>query len=75
MNGADRPRMVHYTSAKRVLDTTSHLRGRPASRCSSNLGWKHFCQCVSKTQRWDEGSEIRVEWHETRCHEAPDWGS
>ena len=40
MNGADRPRMVHYTSAKRVLDTTSHLRGRPASCSSSYLGWK-----------------------------------
>ena len=49
--------------------------GRPASRSSRHLGWKHFCQCVRKTQRWDEGSEIRVEWHEARCHEAPDRGS
>ena len=37
-----RPRGVHYTSAPCVLDTSSHLRGRPASRSSSNLGWKDF---------------------------------
>ena len=30
---------LHHTSAPCVLDTTSQPRGRPASRCSSYLGW------------------------------------
>ena len=41
---------MHRASARSVrLDTTSHLlRGRPASRCSSNLGWKQFVSVVAK---------------------------
>ena len=42
--GVDRPRVVHYTSALCVLDTTSYLRGRPASRSSSNLDWKDIAR-------------------------------
>ena len=26
------------------------------------VGWKHFCQCVTKTQRWDEGSGFRFKF-------------
>ena len=37
--------VLHRTSAPYVLSTSGQLRGRCASRCSSHLGWEHFCQC------------------------------
>ena len=37
--------VLHRTSAPYVLRTSGQLRGRCASRCSSHLGWEHFCQC------------------------------
>ena len=37
---------LHDTSARCVLGTTSHLRGRPASRSSRYLGWKQFVAVV-----------------------------
>ena len=37
--------VLHRTSAPYVLSTSGQLRGRCASRCSSHLGWGHFCQC------------------------------
>ena len=37
--------VLHRTSAPCVLSTSGQLRGRCASRCSSHLGWAHFCQC------------------------------
>ena len=40
--------VLHRTSARCVLDTTSHLRGRPASRSSSHLGWKQFVAVVEQ---------------------------
>ena len=35
---------LHRTTAPYVLSTSGQLRGRCASRCSSHLGWEHFCQ-------------------------------
>ena len=26
------------------------------------VGWKHFCQCVRETRRWDEGSGFRFKF-------------
>ena len=36
--------VLHRTSAPYVLSTSDQLVGRCASRCSSHLGWEHFCQ-------------------------------
>ena len=40
--------VLHRTSARCVLNTTSHLRGRPASRSSRYLGWKQFVAVVEQ---------------------------
>ena len=66
MTGVDRPRGVHYTSAPCVLDTTSHLRGRPASRSSSNLGWKDAVRYgASLEAAWEKSGNSRRK-HELR---------
>ena len=66
MTGVDRPRGVHYTSAPCVLDTTSHLRGRPASRSSSNLGWKDAVRYgASLEAAWGKSGNSRRK-HELR---------